>query len=575
MESNTPDTITSPAPKPKGRLGIAIQLFLVIAIIVILNLFSGSIFKRFDLTDDDRHTISEVSAQYLDTLPDQAFVTIYYGGKLPTHYKQFEDGMRTLLDELTLNSGGHLDYQFVNPGDEPDILNRFAAKGLFPFKVSMSTSYTNQEEVQVLPYAMVTYKQKDVMINLIHGCIFPLQQGGLDFDVSCALQRFEYNLLSTLYSLSREKYKTIGLLVGHGEYQKERMSNLYAELDQYYNVIQVDLSRGKAIGPSILDALIVMQPQLALREREKYEIDQYIMRGGKVIFCMDHEILDYSIGEQASTLTDLRATNLDDLFMKWGVKVNYNLVKDMRCGKITAGTYTAAFGDEQRKAFWPWFPMISNLSGHPTTRYLSSLLIRYGASIDTFEMEGIHKTVLFKSSRQSWLKDGRQFINIDQELRVRPDPSLYTAGGQIMGLLLEGTFPSLYMGRSIPRDSLAPTPPQEAYLSATMGNRKPQVVIISDGEFAVGENAGGRILPLPEENKQFMVNMIDYLTGQDLLTQLRVREFNDRELDPEKIRGNETTLRVLNIGLPILAVILFGLIRFFLRRYKNQRLQKP
>jgi ABC-2 type transport system permease protein len=142
-----------------------------------------------------------------------------------------------------------------------------------------------------------------------------------------------------------------------------------------------------------------------------------------------------------------------------------------------------------------------------------------------------------------------------------------------MGLLLEGSFPSLYAGRSIPRDSLAPAPPQEAFLSATMTNRKPQVVLVSDGEFAVGENAGGRILPLPEENKQFMVNIIDYLTGQDLLTQLRVREFNDRELDRERTIGNVTLLRVINIGLPILAVVLFGFVWTFVRRYKNQRLQ--
>ncbi len=560
--------------KQKTRLSILIQLGLVIGIVLVISLISGNFFRRYDLTDDGRHTISEVSKEYLDTLPKNVFVTVYYGGDLPTHYKQFEDGMRTLLDELVLSGNGHFDFQFVDPTTDPGIMKRFADKQLYPFRLSMPTSYTQQQEIQILPYAEVTYDQKAVMMNLIHNCTYT-QDGAPDFSVSRALQRFEYNLLTTIYNMSREKYKTVGLLVGHGEYPRERMADLFQDIDHYYNIIDVDLRRGKAIGPSILDLLIVAQPQIALSEREKYEIDQYIMRGGQVIFLMDHEILDFTIGEQASTLTDLRSTNLDDLFMKWGVKLNYNLVKDAQLpGMITAGSYTAAFGNEQRKAYWPWFPIIRNLSAHPATRYLSSLLMRYPASIDTFNMEGINKTVLFKSSQQSWLKEGRQFINIDQELSIKPDFSLYTAGGQIMGLLLEGQFSSTFAGRSIPKDSLAPNAPNEAFTGTTMAGKHPSVVLISDGEFATGEQVGGKVQRLPEENKQLMINLIDIMTGQDLLAKLRVREFNDRMLDREKILGNETTIRLVNIGLPVLLVIIFGIVRAFLRRYKNQRLQQ-
>ncbi len=560
--------------KKNPRLAILIQLGLIAGIALIVSLISSNFFKRFDLTDDGRHTISEVSGQYLDTLPQNVFVTVYYGGDLPTHYKQFEDGMRTLLDELVLSGNGHFDYQFVDPTSDPGIMKRFSDRQLYPFRISMPTSYTQQKEINILPYAMVSYNQKEVMMNLIHNCTYMTQDGQPDFSVSCALQRFEYNLVTTIYNMSREKYKTVGLLTGHGEYPKERMSDLLQDIDNYYNLINVDLRNGKAIGPSILDLLIVNQPQVALSEREKYEIDQYIMRGGRVIFLMDHEILDFTIGDQASTLTDLRNTNVDDLFMKWGVKLNYDLVKDANCGMITAGSYTAAFGDEQRKAYWPWFPVVRNMSNHPATRYITRLLMRYPASMDTFNVEGVQKTVLFKSSPRSSLKEGRQFINIDQELRAKPDLSLFTAGGQIMGLLMEGQFPSNYLGRTPPRDSLAPNPPQEAFLAAPLAGKKPMVVMISDGEFAVGESVGTQVLRLPEENKQLMINLIDIMTGQDLLTKLRVRQFNDRMLDREKIMGNETAIYFVNIGLPVLLIIVFGIGRAFLRRKMNQRLQQ-
>jgi ABC-2 type transport system permease protein len=172
------------------------------------------------------------------------------------------------------------------------------------------------------------------------------------------------------------------------------------------------------------------------------------------------------------------------------------------------------------------------------------------------------------------LKDGRQFINIDQEIRQKPDVNQYISGGQIMGLLMEGDFPSVFAGRSVPTDSFAPQPSLEPFLPATMDGRNPMVVLISDGEFAVGENAGGRLMRLPEENKQLMTNLIDIMTGQELLTKLRVREFNDRMLDRDKLVGQEDWIRIVNLGLPLLAIVLFGVGRGFLRRRKNQKLQK-
>lgn len=550
-----------------------ISILIAIAIAIVVNLIAGSVYRRIDLTDDERHTISDASAELLQSLPNQVFVTIYYGGDLPTHYKQFEIGMKTLLEEFNLRSDGRLDYQFISPLEDPSLYKTFGEKGMYAFPINAPVSYGSSKETQVLPYAQVSYNQKEVMINLIHGCII---YGGPnpDFSVECALQRFEYNLMTTVFNLSREKYKTVGLLTGHDEHPKEAMSDLLADIDNFYNFVQVDLSRGKPIGPSNLDLLIVMQPDSALSEREKYEIDQYIMRGGQIIFLMDTQILDFTIGDQASTLTFLRTTNLDDLFMKYGVKLNYNLLKDMKAGMLSTANYTAAFGNESRRQPWPYFPVIQDISLHPATRQLSNLLIRYGSTIDTFHVDNLKKTVLFKSSSASWIKEGRQFINITQELQQKPDRSKFRDPGQIMGLLMEGTFPSLFEGRPAPRDSAAPQAPTETFLPQTRQGANPRVILISDGEFATGDIIGERIMRLPEENKTAMMNLIDYMTGQEIMTKLRVREYHDRMLDPQKVFGNETPIRILNLGLPIFLVILFGVGRWYLRRRKNLALQK-
>jgi ABC-2 type transport system permease protein len=559
--------------KGNSKLNTTIQILLLVGIVVVVNVLAGSFSKRYDLTDDQRHTVSEVSIDLLENLKSSVFVTVYYGGELPTHYKQLEDQIRTLLTEMQRASDYNLDFQFVNPSEDPTIFRRFAEKQLFPFRVSTPTSYTAQTETQVLPYAQITVGGKDVMINLINNCIMRTPDGQMDFSVSCALQRFEYNLISSIYNMTREKYKTVGFLVGHDEYPKEATGDLQRDLDHYYNFIRVDLRQGKPIAPSNLDLLIVMQPDSALSDREVYEIDQYIMRGGRVIFLVDNEILDFKIGEQMSTFTFLRNTNLDLLFNKMGVKVNANLIKDMSCGQISLESYTTAFGNEARRQYWPYYPIIRNFSSHPTTRYINSALLRYASSIDTFNVEGVRKTVLFKTSPNSWKKNGVQFINIDQEVRQKPDVSKYVDGGQITGLLLDGTFTSAFALYGAPTDARTPNPPAQKLLQQSLPGQDPRVIIVSDGEIAVADVVNGQARRLPEENKTLMMNLIDYMTGQDVITQLRVRNFHDRMLDPQKVFGNETVIQALNIGLPVVIVILFGIGRTIIRRRRNQRLK--
>lgn len=559
--------------KGNQKFNTTLQILILVGIVLLVNFIASGISRRIDLTDDNRHTVSDVSVDLLQDLQSSVFVTVYYGGDLPTHYKQLEEQMRTLLREMQIASDFKLDFQFIDPTEDPGIFRRFAEKQLYPFRISAPTSYTAQTETQVLPYAQISVGQRDVMINLINNCVMRTPDGQTDFSVSCALQRFEYNLISSIYNMTREKFKTVGFLTGHGEYTKEATGDLQGELDHYYNFIRVDLRSGKPIGPSNLDLLIVMQPDSALSDREVYEIDQYIMRGGSAIFLTDNEILDFKIGDQMSTFTFLRNTNLDPLFNKMGLKVNANLVKDLSCGQISMESYTTAFGNEAKRNYWPYYPLIRNFSGHPTTRYINRVLLRYAASIDTFNVEGIQKTVLFKTSQRSWLKHGVQFINIDQEVRQQPDPSKYINGGQISAILLEGQFPSAFALYGPPTDAMAPSLPQQKLIPKSLPDTKPRVIVISDGEFAVADVVGGQATRLPEENKTLMMNLIDFMTGQDIITKLRVRNYHDRMLDPEKVFGNETMIQALNIGLPVLLVVLFGIVRTLIRRRRNKRLK--
>jgi gliding-associated putative ABC transporter substrate-binding component GldG len=408
---------------------------------------------------------------------------------------------------------------------------------------------------------------------MIAGSVFRAQQGRLDFDPDKANRELEYKIITTIYNMTRERTKVVGLLTGHGEYPKEAMADLFTELDPLYNIISVDLTKGRSLHPKDVDLLLVLQPQTALREREKYELDQYLMRGGRILWCMDQEIVDFSIGEQGSTLTDLRNTNLDDFFMKQGLKVNYDLVQDLNCGFIDAASYTTTFGNALNQKKWVFNPLVYNFSNHPSTRYLNNVLLRLSSSMDTFPTPGVNKTVLMVSSKESRLLSGRQYINVDQALRQPPDPKKFIGGNKILGVLIEGKFQSLYAGRGIPTDSIVPQRPNEAFTPMVAEGAEPRMVIISDGEFAIGETINGQVKPLPADNKTLMLNLIDFLSGQEIITKIRVREINRRMLDRSQYKGSERFYQIVNIALPVLLILLFGFVRDYLRRRRNQSYQ--
>ncbi len=558
--------------KRKKKTNIVLQLILVLGIIIVVNLLGGSFFTRIDLTDDKRHTISDPTRELLANLKHEVVVSIFFGGSLPPYYEEYEESMKNMLEEMRLSSNGLFDYQFIDPAEDPEIFERFARNGFPPVPLSVQTSFTSQEKVMVLPYAEFSYQKRNSMLNLIRNA-YSSQQDGIQIYVDEAMRRFEYTIISEVFNLTRDQYRTVGLLKGHGEYQIDDLGDLYRDTDRYYNFIQVDLRNGRAIGPSILDLLIIAQPDTALSDREVYEIDQYLMRGGQVLFLVDFQRVDFTIGEQRSAMTFLRNTNLDQLFMGHGIKLNYNLINDLSHGKLAVGSMSAAFGNENVQVNWPYFPMIRDLSSHPTTLYVGKVLMRYASSIDTFPTEeSVTKIVLMRSSSPTRLREGAQFIELTDEvarLKSGAANQFYNQPGQITGILVEGQFLSIWQNRRPPTDSSAPSPPSEPYLKSSYEGKTPRLVLIADGEFAKGTRGPDGRMYLPVENKIMMQNLIDYMTGQDLLTRLRPRAFNERKVDAQKVEGNRFKIQLLNIGLPLALVMVFGLVRGYLRRRKN------
>ena len=564
-----------------------IRLLIIIFILIFINLIGSGYFRRIDLTKEKRYSLSEVSIATVRGLSsirqsDQAqpvpmYISIFVEGDFAPNIRKFQDAIRTTLTEMRQYSRGFLEYEFIDPSKNNELLKSFRQKGLTPIPVRVRTSATEVSTKGMYPYALVRYRDREKYVDLLKGAAFP--GGNINFVKAEA--DLEYKLVEAMRTLTQEQGGIVGILQGHGEtYVRDKSGQGNQELAQLitmiqnasYNVFIVDrsLEEGLSISPDI-DVLLIMQPTQAFSERDKYEIDQYLIRGGSVFWMMNQEKVDLELYRNRATFTELRSLNLDDMFMKYGVKLNYDLVQDLNAEKTEAFQETAS-GGQITSHHWPFYPMLLQFPDHAVNRNIDAILLRYASSIDTFETEGdIKKSVFLTTSPRSRTLPNRQFIDFVSYLNDPPPDALFNKGPQITGLMLEGIFTSLFNHREIPTDSLSPNPPTAKFGAQNNPTATGKMAIITDGEFYLGKKFRGKRGLLPYDNANLILNVIDYLAGDDALTQIRSKEVVIRNLDKKKVNAHSQTIRTMNLILPVLLIVLFGIIRYYIRKMKNSK----
>jgi ABC-2 type transport system permease protein len=486
-------------------------------------------------------------------------------------------------------SNGNLDFEFIDPSNNKELAQSLAKQGFPSIPVTVQTSATETENKQLFPYALMRYRDKEQYIDLLKGAAFP--NGQIDFIK--AESDLEYKLVSPMRNLIREQKGVVAILQGHGEPPIEEMGEWITAIQNGYEVFTYDMHKnaGNALAPTLtpekmaeinkdvpdnlkfrrgIDVVVIAQPQKPFTEREKYELDQYLMRGGSIFWLMNQQNVDMDMYEKRSTLTQLRELNLDDMFLKYGFKLNYNLIQDLSCEK-TEFFQEGPEGGKFSSAPWIFFPLAFTLPQHPISRNVDQVLMRYVSSIDTFSQKDVKKSVFLTSSAASRTVDGQQFIDLSKYLSEKPPVALFKKGNRITGLLVEGFFTSLFANREAPLDSLATKAP-----TATFGARSGvsgKIVMLSDGEFFKGQNFRGKRGYIPYDNKAMLMNVIDYLAGDDALTNIRSKDVEVRTMDKKILKESAGLVRALNLILPILTIVLFGLLRFYLRKRKNERLK--
>ncbi|MCS6916454.1 MAG: gliding motility-associated ABC transporter substrate-binding protein GldG [Chitinophagales bacterium] len=551
-----------------------ITFLLMAGMVLAINVVAHFYFLRLDLTADKRYTLTDSTKNQLRQLDDVVTVRVLLEGDLPGGFRRLAVATREMLDEMKVYAGRRLQYEFVNPlegKNEREIqetLREYGEKGLQPANVQLRRGDEYSQQL-VIPGALVYYKGREAAVNLL------LSPSGMPADESLllSLSRLEHQIGKAIRQLSFPVRPRIAFLTGHQELEQVYLFDLLQELSSFYDYEFFDI-KSRAFIPQQYKVIVVAKPRSTFDEKDKFKLDQYLMNGGRILWLLDALTADVdSVRRRSSFLaTDLQL-NLEDQLFRYGVRLNPNLVLDLQCAAVPL--LVAQQDNRPRFARYPcfYFPISTPRGHHPIVQQLDAIRLRFVSSLDTLAVRGINKTVLLHSSPRSRAVFTPWQVDFS-ELRNRPDAGRFNRSNQIFAVLLEGSFPSLFRNRltasfeALLRDSLQ-RPFQPTSIPTAM-------IVVGDGD--IGSNEfDGRGFPLELgydrfnhryfDNKDFLTNCVDYLAGYRTLLDTRNKTIQLHLLDTARLKSERILWQVINVGVPLLLLLVGGILFYLLRRF--------
>ena len=561
----------------------SLRTLLVIVALLAVNVLSAFVFFRLDLTQEKRYTLSPATQTLLANLPDAIHVDVYLTGDLPPAFKRLENAVRENLSEFQAQrglaqAGATVTYRFIDPDaitnveEKNKLIDKLQQRGLLPTNLFASEGGKRTEKL-IFPGALVSYKGQETAVLFLKGN----KTASKEEQLNQSYEGVEFQLASAIRKLTQtaENRRRIGLLYGHTQVPPSRFADLLASVQESYELYFIDMAKpGPITG---LDAILVPKPDRPFSEDELFKLDQFVVNGGRALFFVDGQRVD-SVNNEGTYAQPL-SLNLDDLFFRWGVRVNRDVVKDYYCAPIPLNV--GNLGDKPNIQLVPWrfYPLLNNFgtSGNPIVRNLDAVLGRFISTLDTVRSSGadgqpIRKTPLLLTSPYTKVLKAPALISYN-EARQQPDPQTYTGGVHLIACLLEGKFQSLFANRILPGD-----PRAVGFKSAGVASR---VLVCSDGDLIVNDVDYKRNAPYPLgfdrftrntfANKDFALNAIDYLVDPNGVIAARTRTVTLRPLDKIRVDANRTGWQVLNLLGPLALVGIIGLVWQAVRRRRYGR----
>lgn len=551
------------------------MLLVVLAIVVLVNFVGAFLFKRFDLTSEKRYTLSESSRKLLKKLDDVVYIKVYLQGDFNPNFTRLKNETKELLDEFRAYSNGNLEYELINPLDNPSkeetdkIEKQLYDKGIMPEQI-VDRSSQKVSETFIWPGAIITYKGKESVWQ-----IYKRQLGfEAEQSINNSIQEMEYGLTNAIRKTTLLRKPEVLFIEGHDELDTIRGADFMRSVAEYYNVSRVNINH-KLYALKGADAIVIAQPDSMFDEKDKYIIDQFIMHGGKALWLIDPVYVNRdTLTTRGYSLGFKNDLNLDDILFKYGVRLNPVLVQDLQSAQVPVNVGFKMGQPDFKPFYWNYYPLLLPSSNHPIVKNLDLIKTEYIGTLDTVYAKDVTKTILLQTSKYTKTQPTPVRI-IAAQVKLKPQESQYNNPFQNVACLLEGQFESNYKNRITSRIL------QDSIFDFRAKSPPTKMIVVADGDIAKNEyqRATGMIYPVGYDlytkqqfaNKTFLLNCMNYLLDDEGLLQLRSREVKLRLLDKKKTATQVSKWKLTNVGLPLLIIICFGLIQYYIRKKKYSK----
>ncbi len=566
-----------------------LQFSISLLILVVGFFICQLVFTKFDLTEEKRHTLTEATTELLDSIDNQILVRCYLHGDFPAKFKRLEKAIKERLDEFHDLSGGMVEYEFIDPyaiedrKTQGEIETALYEQGLEFTRLAYEENGVKKFKT-IWPGAIISYNGKELPVQLFKSN----SPEPTDAMVNGSINNLEFELGSKMRQLMNPKRKSIAFIEGHGELSELETLDIGNYLAESYEVSRVRID--EQIGSlseklervkhrsNLYDLIIIAKPDSMFSDKDKVIIDQYIMNGGKVLWLIDPILTDLdSLRVRQGTMGVTNEMGLYDMLFDYGVRLNRDMVIDYQCAPIAFDA--GPMGNQRNMEMFNWYfspVVLAPDDAHPIAANLDPIVMQFTSSLEAVgDNPAITKSVLLSSSELSKqlkapirVNSGVVQLGIDY-FQANPNPNLPLA------MLLEGSFTSNFQFRlpdAIKND------PTIAFRDVSVPTK---MIVIADGDIARNGIIDGGEGPIPVplgydrylgnvvyDNREFLLNAVNYLMDDKALISMRSRSIVLRKLSEEKILQERSRWQIINVALPLFVLIVFGLIQFTIRKRK-------
>jgi ABC-2 type transport system permease protein len=579
-------------------------LAVFIAGVVIVNIIASLLYKRIDMTEDKRFSLTEGTLEFLDNknnFDNRVNIRIYLEGNLPAELKHFRNTLEDKLKEFKEYAGDRIEYQFIDPnvgteGEQQALWESIYAKGkgIIPMDVVYMKDGA-QSQMLIWPGAVIDYVGSTVQnIQFMPGTPpgKPYSIDGLTDMIENSINNLEYILISSLRRATAKSKPRIAFLQGHGELTFAETQRVRALIAPYFAIADVTINDSIAALDHV-DGLVIAGPHKRFTDKELYIIDQFVMRGGRLMCFLDAlNLNEDSLNMKGVTHTLRNETGLGRMLFDYGLKLNDNYVVDARCAPKAVPF--------AKQSLIPWFfHVLATPTKHPISRNLEPVSLEFTNEIQFVGNSKNALTPVLTSSTNANVTGLAPLVNLAMPLNYGKNPELIANPEDEVNMrciagLAEGYFESHFKNRIV--EEFAHNPIAKYKEKST---KEGKVFLIGNGRFIensydsmpardgngfmyrptefndlrIDKNLAQLGIPLYFGNQEFFQNLTDYMMGDNSVLDIRSRQIDIHAIDQEKVKAHANFYKVVNLLVPIALVLIFALIMAYLRKNRYAKIR--